>query len=190
MAANLDRLLVIDLEGTCDEPKPKFDHEIIEIGLAIVNPKAGTIVSKEQTFVVPTTSWVTPFCTKLTTIKPEDVTRTNGARSFKEACAWLEKHGSKNRVWASWGDYDRTMFERQCKREGVAYPFGPSHINIKTLFALFEGLDRGIGTKEAVEYMKLQWYGTHHRGIDDAINIANILLELVKKYNLQTSSLP
>lgn len=183
MAASLDKILVIDLEGTCDEPKPTFDLEIIEIGLVIVDPKSFKIVDKTSTLVRPTTSYVTPFCTNLTGITKEDLTAANGARSFPEAINWLKKFGTKNKVWASWGDYDRTMFEKQCRREGVEYPFGPGHINLKTLFGLFEGLDRGIGVKEAAEYFHLEWYGRHHRGLDDAINIANVFLEMLKKHD-------
>jgi len=184
MAASLDKILVIDLEGTCDEPKPApFELEIIEIGLVIVDPRNRKILDKVQSFVRPSQSWVTPFCTQLTGITKDDLTVGNGARSFPEAINWLKKFGTKNKVWASWGDYDRTMFERQCKREGVEYPFGPSHINIKTLFGLFEGLDRGIGTKEAVEYYNLEWYGSHHRGMDDAVNIANVFLEMLRRHD-------
>ena len=35
---------------------------------------------------------------------------------------------SKDRLWASWGDYDRRQFERVCKDQDVGYPFGPSHL--------------------------------------------------------------
>ena len=183
MAASLDKILVIDLEGTCDEPKPPpFDPEIIEIGVVIVDLRSRKILDKAQTFVRPTKSWVTPFCTQLTGITKEDLTGAN-ARSFPEAINWLKKFGTKNKVWASWGDYDRTMFERQCVWEGVQYPFGPGHVNIKTLFGLFEGLNRGIGTKEAVEYYNLEWQGQHHRGMDDAWNIANVFLEMLSRHD-------
>lgn len=180
----LEKVLVVDLEATCDEPKPPgFQSEIIEIGVSVLDMRKGEIIDKGSTFITPVKSVITPFCTKLTTITQADVSRANGARNFAEAVVWLKKFGPKNKVWASWGDYDRTMFKSQCDISGVEYPFGPGHINVKTLMALFEGMNRGIGAKEAVEYYGLTWEGTHHRGIDDAVNIGRVLLELVKRYN-------
>lgn len=181
MSSTLDKILVIDLEATCDEPRPSWDGEIIEIGLAVLDCNSLKVESTHSTFVIPTTTKVTPFCTNLTTITPEMVTKANGARTFAEAIKWLEQFNPKNRVWASWGDYDRKQFEKQCKNERIAYPFGPNHINVKTLFALFRGMKRGIGTKEAVEMAGLTWKGTHHRGIDDAENIANLFGHAIQR---------
>lgn len=175
MSPHLDRILVIDLEATCDEPKPAWDGEITEIGVAVLDCDTLTVIEQHQTFVVPTSTPVTAFCTRLTTITPEMLTVQNGARPFPEAINWIKKLGAKNNVWASWGDYDRKQFERQCRNEKIAYPFGPGHINVKTLFALATGMKRGIGAKEATEYCGLEWQGTHHRGLADAINIANVL---------------
>ena len=53
---------------------------------------------------------------------------------FATACATLRKElGSEQRVWASYGDYDRRQFQRQCADAGVRYPFGIRHLNVKTL---------------------------------------------------------
>lgn len=181
MASPLDRILVIDLEATCDEPKPSWDGEITEIGVAILDCNTLEIVERHTTFVVPTNTPITAFCTRLTTITPEMVSVKNGARPFPEAINWLKNLGAKNRVWASWGDYDRKQFERQCRAENVPYPFGPGHINVKTLFALAKGMSRGIGAKEATEYCDMVWEGTHHRGLDDAVNIARVLGHVLGK---------
>lgn len=183
-SVSADKILVIDLEGTCDDVQPlPFNQEIIEIGLAVVDVKKLEVVDKQTTFVVPTTSYITPFCTNLTTITSDMVQAKNGARRFPDAINWLKKFGTKNRVWGSWGDFDRKLFERQCRRENVEYPFGPCHMNIKMLMAVLEGHSKGVGVAEAVEYYGLEWYGTHHRGIDDAVNIANVLIEIRKRFS-------
>jgi len=182
-SSNLDKLIIVDLEATCDDPKPpKFESEVIEIGVAVIDLKKGEVVDKDSTFITPVKSWITPFCTQLTTITAEDVLAKNGARTFPEAIRWLNKFGPKNKVWCSWGDYDRTMLERQCRTMHVEYPFGVGHINVKTMMALLEGLGRGIGAKEAVEYFGMTWEGQHHRGIDDACNIGRVMLELIKRH--------
>jgi len=57
----------------------------------------------------------------------------------------------------------------------VSYPFSPSHINIKTLFALKMKLSHELGMADALEMLSIPLEGVHHRGVDDARNIAKIL---------------
>ena len=87
---------------------------------------------------------------------------------------------SQERLWASWGDYDRRQFERVCKEQGVGYPFGISHLNVKTLFAVACGSERELGLDEAYARLGLSLEGTHHRGADDAWNIAGVLCGLLR----------
>jgi inhibitor of KinA sporulation pathway (predicted exonuclease) len=175
----LDQVLVVDVESTCWEgsPPPGEVSEIIEIGVCPVEVGSGERGERRSILVRPTRSRVSPSCTRLTTLTQADV---DGGVSFAEACAVLRKEfRSNNRVWASYGDYDRKMFERQCKAVGVGYPFGPRHLNVKTLFALVHGLPREVGMAEAVRIAGHRLDGTHHRGHDDAYNIAGLLAELL-----------
>lgn len=180
MSVKLNRILCVDLEATCDEPKPNWLGEVIEVGLAILDLKKNEIEAHTR-LVIPTSTPVTEFCTKLTSITPEMVLAHNGAVSFPEAMAWLRKMGSRNYAWASWGDYDRKQIQEQCSRENVQYPFGPTHLNVKALFGMVTGLTYGIGLKQAVELYKLDWVGTHHRGVDDAYNVAQVLQQIIKE---------
>ena len=128
---------------------------------------------KLSLLIKPELSSVSPFCTQLTTIRPEDLA---AAGSFADACRRLRREfHSRDCVWASWGDYDRVQFERNCERLGVSYPFGRRHINAKTLHALAAGLPRELGMAQALEREGLPLVGTHHRGHDDAWNIAGLL---------------
>jgi inhibitor of KinA sporulation pathway (predicted exonuclease) len=63
----------------------------------------------------------------------------------------------------------------------VPYPFGRSHLNIKTLFAIAHGDNGEIGLDVACQRVGMTMEGTHHRGIDDAWNIAGILCQLFRK---------
>jgi len=100
--------------------------------------------------------------------EPEIVTlRQTG--SLADAVKILKKeYSSKDRLWASWGDYDRRQFERVCKDQGVGYPFGPSHLNVKSLFAAGVGSGHEMGLDGAYKHLGLTMEGTHHRGDDDA----------------------
>lgn len=183
MASRLDkRLLVIDVESTCWEPpssKP-FNQiqEIIEVGIAEIDIIDLRIVHNEGLLVRPEHSKVSDFCTKLTTLTQSQVDK---GISFKEACHQLEKvYNSPNVTWASWGDFDRKQFQKDANLKNVRYPFGPRHINVKNLFSVIHGLDKELGLDSALEYLGMKLEGTHHRGGDDARNIAKVFLHLLK----------
>jgi inhibitor of KinA sporulation pathway (predicted exonuclease) len=179
MAKRLDQVLVIDVEATCWEgaPPPGQENEIIEIGLCPIDVATGRRLAKESLLVRPERSRVSAFCTRLTTLTQEQV---DGGIPFAEACDRLRRNYFGGlRTWASYGDYDRNQFERQCRSSGVKYPFGPTHLNVKNLFALFRGLHHEVGMAQALEMLGLPLEGTHHRAGDDAWNIAAVLLALL-----------
>jgi len=174
-----DQIIVVDIECTCWErhTPPGQENEIIEIGLCRLVPQTGERFGKRSILIKPECSTVSPFCTQLTTLTQEQVDK---GISFAAACAVLEReYKTKQRVWASYGDYDRQQFERQCAARGIPYPFGPSHLNIKTLVTVFRTLRHDLGMTQALAAMELPLEGTHHRGDDDAWNAALILARLV-----------
>lgn len=180
MAGRLDRVLVIDVEATCWEgpPPPGQEAEIIEIGLCVLDVESGARLHRESILVQPERSEVSPFCTELTTLRPAQLLR-DGV-SFERACRILHrKHRAGDRAWASFGDYDRRQFMRQCDERGVAYPFGETHLNVKNMFALAQGLRREVGLLSALKLAALEYEGTHHRGVDDAWNAASLLAKML-----------
>ncbi|MEV5828431.1 3'-5' exonuclease [Spirillospora sp. NPDC052242] len=172
-------LNVVDVEATCwDGPVPPGQtSEIIEIGLCVVDLDERERVAKHRVLVRPERSEVGAFCTELTGLTQDEV---NGGISFREACALLEReHRSDTRTWASWGDYDRKQFERQCGG-GVRYPFGRRHVNAKAVYAASHGLRR-MGMAGALRHAGLPLEGRHHSGADDAWNIAALVLDTVRR---------
>ncbi|MCX2431035.1 3'-5' exonuclease [Pedobacter sp. GR22-10] len=172
----LDKIIIIDVEATCWEGAPPagMESDIIEIGICLLDIQTGEITDNRGILVNPERSIISPFCTELTTITPEMVAQDG--ISFKEACSILRKeYVSQKRVWASFGAYDLKQFQRQCAATGVGFPFGPSHINVKTLFALKNKLGHEEGMAGALKMLDIPLKGTHHRGVDDAYNIAKIL---------------
>jgi len=179
MAKLLDKILVIDLESTCWEgpPPPGQVSEIIEVGLVVVDVATLTRGQKRSILVKPVKSQVSEFCTRLTTLTADHL---KDAGTLADAAKMLKKEfASQDRLWASWGDYDRRQFERVCKELNVGYPFGISHLNVKTLFSVAHGLDQEIGLDMAFSRLGLTMEGTHHRGDDDAWNIAGLLCGLL-----------
>jgi inhibitor of KinA sporulation pathway (predicted exonuclease) len=180
MAKRLDQILVVDLESTCWEgaPPPGQVSEIIEVGVCTVDVASLELVEKRSILIKPVQSEVSEFCTRLTTLTAAHLKE---AGSLADATRILKKEFfSQERLWASWGDYDRRQFERVCKEQGIGYPFGISHLNVKTLFAVALGSERELGLDEAYARLGLVMEGTHHRGADDAWNIAGVLCRLLK----------
>ncbi len=172
---------VVDVEATCwdGEPPPGQVNEIIEIGLTTVDPVAGERVGKHRIVVRPQRSAVSPFCTELTGLTQAEV---DTGVTFAEACRLLEvEHASGVRAWASWGDYDRNQFTRQCRATGVRYPFGRRHWNAKLVFTQAHGLRKRPGMAQALTVAGLPLEGRHHRGEDDAWNIAALVLHVMAR---------
>ena len=181
MAKNLDQILVIDLEATCwtSAPPEGQESDIIEVGLCILEVATGRRLEKASIIVRPERSTVSEYGTTLATLTQEEV---NQGISLREACDMLQtRYGSKERLWASFGDYDRRMFKQECETHDVPYPFGKGHINVKSLFAVVQNLERELPLDEAMAWLGFPLEGHHHRGEDDAWNIARILGHLLLK---------
>lgn len=168
--------LVIDLEATCDDQGavPKHEMEIIEIGAVLVDATTLAPVDEFQTFIKPVRHpTLTAFCTGLTTITQGDL---DGAPRFPEAIDALREFiGDRDALFGSWGDYDRNQFDQDARHHRVSLPFGGRHVNLKRAFSKALGESRRYGMAEALARVGLPLAGTHHRGIDDARNIARLL---------------
>ncbi|GIL09427.1 MAG: exonuclease [Chloroflexota bacterium] len=180
MTRRLDQILVVDVEATCwsGTPPDGEESEIIQIGVCRLDVATGERLEKRSILVKPQRSKVSEFCTQLTGLTQKQVNK--GGVTFEKACGALEREFlARKRIWASYGDYDRTIFQRQCAARGVEYPFSASHINIKSLFALVYALPYEVGMTRALEILGRELEGTQHRGDDDAWNIAGIFAALL-----------
>ncbi|MGW4246307.1 exonuclease domain-containing protein [Nocardia sp. NPDC004722] len=176
-----DFLNVVDVEATCWEgPNPPGQpNEIIEIGVCVLDLRTRERVGRHSILVRPEHSQVSEFCTRLTTLTPAQVA---GGITFAEACALLRREfRADSRPWASWGDYARKQFQAQCTGTVTAYPFGGRHTNAKRVFSEARGSRRRFGMAEALRAAGLPLEGTHHRGGDDAWNIAALIADMLEK---------
>jgi inhibitor of KinA sporulation pathway (predicted exonuclease) len=172
---DFSRINVIDIESTCWEGAPPEGEtsDIIEVGIAVLRLRDLVIENRDNIVVQAKRSKVTPFCTSINHLTQE---RVDQGDDFQSTCRMLrDVYKGRERMWASYGDFDRTRFERQCRELNVAYPFGKPHLNIRTLFTTVFGLDNRPGTDEALAMLGLEFVGTRHNGGDDAYNGARIL---------------
>lgn len=183
MSRKLDKLVVVDLEATCwNTQKEQRDQksEIIEIGVCLLDLQTLEPEQKTSYLVRPRFSTISQFCTDLTTITA-DMLKEEG-HYFNEVVNTFKKDfGLKYRTWCSWGAYDRVQFERNCEMYQVKYPFGRNHINMKNLYSLRFGLSKELGMMKALEHADIKPEGTHHRGHDDAWNIAKLAAKVLER---------
>ena len=183
MKIHEDYYLVVDLEATCSQLSeiPRHQMEIIEIGAVMLPRDGGTVVSEFQTFIKPVRHPIlTNFCKDLTSIRQDDVDQ---APTFAEAmqlfAQWYEPFESVR--LSTWGNYDKSQFLQDCQYHGVDYPFGEKHLNLKKAFAHTMGLNKSYGMARALMQSGLPLEGTHHRGIDDARNIARLVQWMLER---------
>ncbi|RAL25837.1 3'-5' exonuclease [Thermoflavimicrobium daqui] len=180
----MNHLLIIDLESTCYERKseqpPHFISEIIEVGAVILDIERLKIVREYQRFVKPTRFPIlSGFCKQLTSISQEQVDQ---GQDLKTVCKELNQLQNETvSIFCSWGYYDKKQFVHACTSSQVPYPFQSDHFSLKHEHASFYQLRRPLGMKGALMHHDLPLDGTHHRGIDDARNIAKIAIRMIQE---------
>lgn len=169
-------LLVIDVEATCDENDPSFDMEIIEVG-AVWVAADGTVVDRFQAFVRPVINpRLTPFCSTLTGIRQEDVDSALLFPVVAEALrTFVTSHQEPDAKWASWGAWDSRQLEKDSARHGITPPVALPHVNAKRLFAKARRIGKEVGMAKACELVGQPLEGSHHRALDDALNVVALL---------------
>lgn len=169
------RFIIFDLEATCWKDQHAPDQmETIEIG-AVALDENGVVESEFGCFVRPVVHpKLSEFCRKLTSIAQSDVDGAQTfATEFTRFVRWAQG-GEGDLTLVSWGDFDPRQLQRDCARANVEYPasFG-HHVNIKQRFAEARNI-KPVGMARALKLLDFPLTGTHHRGIDDARNIAAI----------------
>ena len=175
--------IILDLEATCWQKKAGRKNEIIEIGAVCIDEQKSTLGEFVQ-FVRPKEHPIlSEFCKELTTITQAEV---DDAEPFPEVLeefqAWINGFGS-NYFLCSWGFYDRNQLTSDCRLHSLSTDWLSNHISLKHQYATLKRPYRLMGMKGALRNENIQLEGTHHRGIDDARNIAKIFVSCFGEWN-------
>ncbi|MFA5599552.1 MAG: 3'-5' exonuclease [Phenylobacterium sp.] len=171
--------IVLDVEATCWENEKRSIQEIIEIGAVSIS--ADTLEENWNTSIIIKPVYepkLSEFCTELTSINQEMV--DNGV-SYKDAIKRLNEKLEYDDVFCSWGKFDDNIMRKNCQLHNVKYPFGNGHSNIKNVVSSV------LGTKiksvsKMCNFLGVKFQGRLHRGIDDALNMCEILRTVQKKH--------
>lgn len=176
--------IILDLEATCWEKRDNSPNEIIEIGAVYVNEEK-IVLGEIDILVKPKIHpQLSAFCTQLTSITQEMVEK---APHFPEALIqfqqWIHGFGS-NYLLCSWGHYDKSQLMADCKLHGLDTTWLNNHISLKHQYADIRNT-RPMGMKGALKKEGFALDGTHHRGIDDAKNIAKIFVKYFEEWKVK-----
>lgn len=179
-------IVIIDLEATCWEDDRRLERmEIIEIGALKLKGKSLKTINEFSSFVRPISEpKLSDFCKELTTIQQCDVDKADDFKTvFERFLDWI---GSVSYCIVSWGEYDIKQLASDCKRHNIHFPqkFRTKHINLKKVFASQRKI-RTCGMVAALKMLGIPLEGIHHRGIDDARNIARIAQVILQNECLQ-----
>lgn len=180
-------VIVVDLEATCWYPRKDSgnqEQEIIAVGAARLELEGRDyrVTPLECVYVQPQESTISDFCTQLTGITQEFLDK-NGT-DLMDAMERIREHLKGPGVsysWASFGLDDKLFLQKQCARFGVPFPFSQHHYDIQGLLQVIRG-DRKMGLSKSLSSFGLNFEGTHHNAMDDAVNAARVFGELVKRY--------
>jgi inhibitor of KinA sporulation pathway (predicted exonuclease) len=167
--------IVFDLEATCWRLHNPPRQEIIEIGASKVSAY-GEIISSFNSFIKPKQNpKLSSFCTQLTSITQADI---DPAPDFQEVMwdfeDWLQSD-KNDVVLLSWGDYDLKQLKMDAEIHEMQLSWTNQHFCLKEAHARLLKLREPVGVSTALEYGGLQFEGSKHRAIADAINTARIL---------------
>jgi len=193
MEGIVDYIGVLDFEATCGIKK-RYTTEIIEFPVVFVNTRTLKIDFEFHTYVRPTVRpMLTNFCTNLTGIRQNQVNkappihrvlrqfekfvREQNLVHFKDT---KKKDGARTYVLASDGGDLESFLHRECIRKRYPIPaWSLSYLDVRELFAEhFQMKKQGIVAM--LDKFEMGFEGREHAGIDDARNIARILVELAK----------
>ena len=179
--------LVLDFEATCAEndPTQRQWSELIEFPCVLVDARSHATVAEFRSMVRPTQRpTLTAFCTHLTSITQDQVaTAPTLDEVLRRFGAWLPNvlgTDDTSRVLpVTCGEPDlASMLPRECQRKGLQVPSVlQRYCNIKKPFSGLMATKAG-GMTAMLQKLNLPLQGHHHLGIDDARNIARIVVKL------------
>ena len=165
--------------------------EIVEIGACKVDLKSAKIIDQFQIYTLPKCGYLSKSTRKFIKIKKEDEKKAvpfhTGIEQFS---IWL----GNNYFLCSWGSDDKAHIINQCVRNKIKLDWFKNYNDIQKPIGQILSTDENsqMGLKNALTLANIDPTGKAHRGIDDAINTAQLLIkykdELTLSHNIVTKN--
>lgn len=174
------KALLIDLEMTCWEGgvvPPGMRREVLEIGLVEIDTKEMVIAREGSWLVRPIASEVTPYCSALTGITPEEVARDG--RPLREVLRTIaNEFGPARKSLLAWGD-DWSPIEIDCRHQDCQNPFPrDAFLNVGHVASLLWSGSGRLGLDDARVALGKPDVPGRHRALPDARATAEVVIEM------------
>ena len=190
-----DYYLVVDFECTCDKKGPSvYNHEIIEFPVVVICSKTNEIVDKFHSYVRPVINpQLSDFCKELTGITQKQVDSAPILSNvLLKMDSWLKEKDYLNKKICFAADcvsdlQDFYWTQSVTKQKVIpedAYSYLRKWCDIGKLFKEVFKTNRTHSLKGMLKLLGLSFEGRTHSGIDDASNIARVLLKIIEKGGL------
>lgn len=185
---------VMVLDAEYNQPSRKT----IQIGAAVFNARNAALVDRLMIYVNPNEP-INPLITDLTGVRDQDV---QGGMSIIDAYEELKRFHKKNKVFRNplvWGSGVRNdsnhIYSEYLEAKGIVPDesltteenfMGFRVLDVKTIYQsvqLFENSKHGGGLKESMERFGLEFEGSSHDALSDAINTFRFWYHLVRIFH-------
>lgn len=173
------KILSLDLELN----QAPSGAKIIELGACIGDLQTGTVIERYSAFVNPHEP-LEEMIIKLTTITQAQVDAAGTIEEAYLGMVAMAKQHDCLRMPLVWGAGDTDAIKKELP-PACTWKFGRRELDAKTIFQAYQLALEGkvqSGLSKAMSRLGLQFAGTKHRAIDDAINTFLIFCELLKRF--------
>jgi inhibitor of KinA sporulation pathway (predicted exonuclease) len=163
----IGKINIIDMEFECW--KNKGTGEIIQIGICQFDCETRSIDGCASFFVGP--HKLSQYCLDLTKINYDEYLKKSISLDI---CVnqLYDKYDLNKRHWVSWGNQDRIKMRSNKIKTGT-------HMNLRDMYEIKTNL-KARSLFASMRHIGITPYGNPHNAIDDAVNCAILLKEILR----------
>lgn len=179
--------VVFDLELVKRFKKGQLS-EIVEIGACKVDLESKKITDQFQIYILPRSGYVSKSTRMFINMDREQM---DSAVPFQEGITQFVDWLGDEYYLCSWGRDDKFHFIDQCLRNKIDLHWLKNYNDIqRQIGTILSGNSKNqLGLKNALDLAEIEPIGKAHRGIDDALNTAELLLKFVEQITLDMNTL-
>ncbi len=179
------RYVVFDLEATCwDTSAMVRKQEIIEIGACIINPYL-ELEKKFTSLVKPVLHpLLSGYCKQLTGIQQFEIEK---AKPFHvvvdQFLNWADWEPGEGLQMYAWGSKDIVLLKEACESSKIECNWIEQYTDLKSCYARLKQLPKTVGLDKALFMEGIDFEGSRHRALPDAINLAKLFVRYFDEWN-------
>jgi inhibitor of KinA sporulation pathway (predicted exonuclease) len=178
--------IVFDLELVKRFRKGQLS-EIVEIGACKIDLQEKKLIDQFQIYISPKNGYISKSTRKFIKMTKEDIkTAVPFNKAIEEFSTWL----GEDYYLCAWGKDDKAHIINQCVRSKTKLGWFKNYNDIQKQIGdlLVADNNSQLGLKNALQLAQIEPMGKAHRGIDDAINTAQLLLRFIDEIKLNKNN--